>query len=138
MKASLVRPLLLALVPLGTAHADDCANATHSEERWTSVPARPTKRPDAELNRVYQPGHEQTQWSQVIQIRLLVAAEKNWLAFRDTECAFVGARSAGGSVQPMVIIECRDNLVQPPYPSNSRAISTARKAIWVVSLPPSG
>ena len=32
---------------------------------------------------------------------LLKTAEKNWLAFRDSECAFETASSEGGSIQPM-------------------------------------
>lgn len=39
-------------------------------------------------------------------------AERAWLAFRDKECAFESLGSAGGSVQPMVIAQCRQRLTE--------------------------
>jgi uncharacterized protein YecT (DUF1311 family) len=36
----------------------------------------------------------------------LVAAEKAWIAFRDSECAFASSHVEGGSVYPLIYTEC--------------------------------
>ena len=42
----------------------------------------------------------------------LVAAQKAWIGFRDDECAFEASGSAGGSVHPMIVTQCRTKLTQ--------------------------
>lgn len=42
----------------------------------------------------------------------LVAAQKAWIAFRDAECGFVASGVEGGSIQPMIIMDCRDRLTR--------------------------
>lgn len=37
---------------------------------------------------------------------LLKTAERNWIAWRDSECAYETAGSEGGSIQPMEYSEC--------------------------------
>lgn len=108
MKSFLLLPLLLAVAPLNAALADDCANAS-SQTAMNLCADQAYKKTDADLNRVYQQIISRLK-SDRRSTRLLVTAQKNWLAFRDTECAFVGSRSTGGSIQPMIITECRDGL----------------------------
>jgi uncharacterized protein YecT (DUF1311 family) len=38
--------------------------------------------------------------------KLLVAAQKAWIAYRDAECAFSSSANAGGSIYPMVVSIC--------------------------------
>ena len=40
----------------------------------------------------------------------LQAAEEAWIRFRDQECAFIGSATAGGSVNSMIIADCRTGL----------------------------
>ena len=37
---------------------------------------------------------------------LLKAAERNWLAYRDSECAYETSDSSGGSIHPMEVSAC--------------------------------
>jgi uncharacterized protein YecT (DUF1311 family) len=39
-------------------------------------------------------------------LALLKTAERNWLSYRDSECAFETAGSEGGSIQPMEYSNC--------------------------------
>jgi uncharacterized protein YecT (DUF1311 family) len=64
---------------------------------------------DRELNRVYQillptltPNLRQK----------LKTAQLKWIQFRDDECAFAGSKAAGGSLQPLLIASCKDNLTR--------------------------
>lgn len=43
---------------------------------------------------------------------LLKTAERNWIAWRDSECAYETAGSEGGSIQPMEYSECLTRLTQ--------------------------
>lgn len=39
-------------------------------------------------------------------LKLLRAAERTWIAFRDAECGFASSGVAGGSIQPMIYAGC--------------------------------
>lgn len=41
---------------------------------------------------------------------LLQAAEEAWIRFRDRECAFIGAPTAGGSIHGMIVAQCQARL----------------------------
>ncbi len=43
-------------------------------------------------------------------VAALVAAEQAWIAFRDQACAAEGFTVHGGSMEPMVVMECRTRL----------------------------
>ncbi|MBC2885454.1 lysozyme inhibitor LprI family protein [Ochrobactrum sp. CM-21-5] len=42
--------------------------------------------------------------------KLLAASQRAWLKFRDAECAFSSSASDGGSIQPMLIANCKASL----------------------------
>ena len=44
--------------------------------------------------------------------KALVGAQKAWLAFRDAECDFEAAGARGGSIQPMIVAQCRTRLTE--------------------------
>jgi uncharacterized protein YecT (DUF1311 family) len=44
--------------------------------------------------------------------KLLVAAQRAWVGFRDVECTFATSGAAGGSVNPMLVASCKDDLTQ--------------------------
>jgi uncharacterized protein YecT (DUF1311 family) len=44
--------------------------------------------------------------------KLLVAAQRAWVGFRDAECTFATSESAGGSVYPTLVASCKDALTQ--------------------------
>lgn len=43
---------------------------------------------------------------------LLRQAERDWVAYRDAECAYRTAGSEGGSIHPLEIISCRTELTR--------------------------
>jgi uncharacterized protein YecT (DUF1311 family) len=64
---------------------------------------------DAELNDVY--GRLKAAYSLYAAPRsALVAAQRAWLAFRDAECKQDEAAADGGSVAPMVSLQCQTRL----------------------------
>ncbi|WP_008316411.1 lysozyme inhibitor LprI family protein [Leptolyngbya sp. PCC 6406] len=58
---------------------------------------------DAKLNQVYQAVKSPLSAAKAEQ---LVSAELAWITFRDTNCDFVQAQFAGGSIQPLVYSGC--------------------------------
>ena len=103
--------LLFSLAVAAHAHAQaNCANA--SDQAATNACAdRAYRKSDAELNRAYE----------VITARLrdnrpvadkLVSAQRAWIAYRDAECGFSSAGAEGGSVYPMVVSTCLDDLTK--------------------------
>jgi uncharacterized protein YecT (DUF1311 family) len=42
----------------------------------------------------------------------LLASQRAWLKYRDTECVIEGGQYAGGSILPMVIAQCRTRLTK--------------------------
>lgn len=64
---------------------------------------------DAQLNRVYQQIRARLKQNNK-STSLLTSAQRRWIAFRDAECTFQSSASAGGSVYPLLMIQCRDAL----------------------------
>ena len=44
--------------------------------------------------------------------RLLMTAQRAWLKFRDAECTFVASASSGGTIYPMILAQCRDEITK--------------------------
>jgi uncharacterized protein YecT (DUF1311 family) len=42
--------------------------------------------------------------------KLLTISQRDWLAYRDAECAFASSKTEGGSVNGMIVTYCRDDL----------------------------
>ncbi|MER9250710.1 lysozyme inhibitor LprI family protein [Mesorhizobium sp. M0598] len=69
------------------------------------------KKSDKKLNELYR--QIETRLKDNAETRkLLVQAQQDWVKFRDAECSFQTAGSAGGSVMPMLIAQCMDGLTQ--------------------------
>ncbi|HLJ71544.1 MAG TPA: lysozyme inhibitor LprI family protein [Roseiarcus sp.] len=75
-----------------------CANAAY-------------KKADDALNGVYRETMRRLK-DDAAAAKLLVAAQKAWIAFRDAECAFAASENAGGSIYPMVYAECLERLTK--------------------------
>lgn len=108
MKSALPLILLAALAPVSVVRADDCANAT-SQADMTACAGTAYKKTDAELNAAYKQIIARLKPNPAA-TKLLVTAQRNWLSFRDAECAFSSSGVAGGSIQPMLVTQCRDDL----------------------------
>ncbi|NEV15157.1 urease-associated protein [Rhizobium sp. SEMIA 4088] len=69
------------------------------------------KKSDADLNGVYKQ-IEQRLKDNADTKKLLVTAQRAWVAFRDAECTFQTSGSSQSSIYPMVYSMCLDTVTQ--------------------------
>lgn len=102
---------LLTLVAPQFAHAADACDDAQDQATMTACAVDSLKTTDAALNALYRSiegrlaGDEETR-------TLLVHAQREWIRFRDAECAFRTANAAGGSAEPMLKAMCLDELTK--------------------------
>ncbi|WP_411960670.1 lysozyme inhibitor LprI family protein [Pseudomonas mandelii] len=104
---------LLALTPLlftTVAHAADCDNAT-DQTTMNQCAAQQHKAADKELNALYQQITQRLK-SNPDSKKLLLGAQRSWMAFRDAECKFASAGVEGGSVYPLIYSNCVTELTK--------------------------
>jgi uncharacterized protein YecT (DUF1311 family) len=104
---------LLALTPLlfsTLAHAVDCDNAT-DQTTMNQCAAQQNKAADKELNALYQQITTRLK-SNPDSKKLLIGAQRAWVAFRDAECKFSSAGVQGGSVYPLIYSNCVTELTK--------------------------
>lgn len=104
---------LLALLPLlftTVAHAVDCDNA-NTQGDMNQCAAQQYKASDKELNALYQQITQRLKDSPEAK-KLLVGAQRSWVAFRDAECKFSASGVEGGSVYPLIYSNCTTGLTK--------------------------
>lgn len=105
-----LRTLLLVaglLATTGAARADECADAS-DQATMNACAGKALKASDAELNTLYKQIQGRLK-DDADKTKLLVTAQRAWVAYRDAECDFASSGVAGGSAQPMITLECRDD-----------------------------
>ncbi len=102
--------ILLLVVPISTARADDCESPL-DQPTMNECADRAYKETDAKLNALYKQIKERLQ-SDSDTIQLLIAAQRAWLTYRDTECKFSTSSVSGGSVYPSIYADCADRLTK--------------------------
>ncbi|KZN15657.1 lysozyme inhibitor LprI family protein [Pseudomonas fluorescens] len=113
MRAHHAPRFLLALTPLlltPLAHAIDCDNAT-DQSTMNQCAAQQNKAVDKELNALYQQITTRLKDDPDAK-KLLVGAQRSWIAFRDAECKFSASGVAGGSVYPLIYSNCTTELTK--------------------------
>jgi uncharacterized protein YecT (DUF1311 family) len=108
MRISFAMFMLIAIMPMAVAKAEDCANAS-SQTAMNICADQAYKKTDAQLNSVYKQIVGRLKDNKDT-LKLLVTAQRNWITFRDSQCAFETSASAQGSVYPMLVLQCRDGL----------------------------
>ena len=108
MRIFFATAVLMAIAPIAVALAQDCTHAT-SQMAMNVCADQAYRKTDAELNAVYKQINDRLKDDKET-IKLLVSAQKAWLAFRDAECTFSTSASAQGSVYSMLVAQCRDGL----------------------------
>ena len=103
--------LLLLGLSLPPAHADECMNKATAQADMTQCAAKALRASDVELNKSFQQLQRRFSDDAAAKKRL-VAAQRAWLAFRDSECAFSASGVQGGSAFPMIYGLCLDGLTQ--------------------------
>jgi uncharacterized protein YecT (DUF1311 family) len=64
---------------------------------------------DAELNALYKTIKERLAGDPET-TNLLVAAQRDWVSFRDVECKFASSGVSGGSIYPTIYAQCLEQL----------------------------
>jgi len=104
---------LLALTPLlftPAAFAVDCDNAA-DQATMNQCAAQQNKAADKELNALYQQITTRLKSNPDGQ-KLLIGAQRSWIAFRDAECKFSASSVEGGSVYPLIYSNCVTGLTK--------------------------
>ncbi|RWN64422.1 MAG: DUF1311 domain-containing protein [Mesorhizobium sp.] len=102
---------LILAVPLlaNAARADDCANA-QDQATMNECAGKSFTEADKKLNHAYRQIEERLKDDAATK-KLLVGAQRAWVAFRDSECAFQGGPpDMAGSMYPMVVAGCKESL----------------------------
>jgi uncharacterized protein YecT (DUF1311 family) len=112
--------LILGLVlQVAAVRADQC-DAAQNQMQMTECAGLAFEKSDAELNSVYGELSGAYKKLDVATAKdfpkleltgpALVTAQKSWIAFRDAECNLAGVGTQGGSIQSMIIIQCREQM----------------------------
>jgi len=107
--ATLTAALILAMPPFAFAQ-DKCADA-EDQATMNECADASFKESDKKLNELYKQIEARLS-DDADTKKLLVQAQRDWVKFRDAECSFQTAGSAGGSAIPMLIAMCMDGLTQ--------------------------
>jgi uncharacterized protein YecT (DUF1311 family) len=110
MRISLVVLGLLAIAPASVAVAQDCGNAA-TQMQMNACASQNYQNADVRLNALYRQITGRLK-DDSDATKALVAAQRAWIAFRDAECAFVGSKTAGGSVSPVIVAQCKAGLTE--------------------------
>lgn len=106
-----VLALSLVIWSLQAVHADECMGKAETQPDMDLCALNAYKTSDTELNWVYRE-IERRLGDDAATRKLLIAAQRAWLSFRDAECAFAASDAEGGSIYPMVYNQCLDSLTQ--------------------------
>lgn len=88
--------------------ANDCTNAG-SQTAMNQCASEAFAAADKQLNARYQE-IEKRLGNDASAKKLLTAAQRAWVSFRDAECTFSSSASAEGSVYPMLVGNCKAQL----------------------------
>jgi uncharacterized protein YecT (DUF1311 family) len=94
---------LMMLSAIPPAFAYECADQT--QPGLNSCAEANYEKADVALNRAYKEIIRRLK-DDAATAKLLVTAQKAWIAYRDAECAFSASANAGGTIYPMVMAIC--------------------------------
>jgi uncharacterized protein YecT (DUF1311 family) len=107
MRRIFLSACLVLLAGASVARAQECDRSDDSQQMMNICAGEDYQAADAKLNAAYQNliGSDDADAK-----RLLQAAQRAWIAFRDAECAHNTAASAGGSIHAMEVSQCLTRL----------------------------
>jgi uncharacterized protein YecT (DUF1311 family) len=107
MRRMVLSACLVIIAAASTARAQECDRDDDSQQMMNICAAADHAAADATLNKTYQDivgqGDAKTN-------KLLQAAQRAWIAFRDAECDYSTSDSVGGSIHPMELSQCLTRL----------------------------
>ena len=107
MRLLFVSACLAVLATASTAQAQECDRNNDSQQMMTICAGEDYQAADAKLNQAYQALVDR---NGAKANKLLQAAQRAWIAFRDAECAYTTADSMDGSIHPMEVSQCLTGL----------------------------
>jgi uncharacterized protein YecT (DUF1311 family) len=110
MKTAILTAAMVLVVPAFAFAQDKCADAMDQATMNECADAA-FKESDKKLNELYKQVEARLEDDADIK-KLLIQAQRDWVKFRDAECSFQTAGAAGGSVMPMLTLQCMDDLTQ--------------------------
>ena len=119
MKCWLVAGLLLAAVSSDAAEDDvDCNNAM-AQQDMNHCAYKDYEAADAELNAVWKDARKtakelDAELSDDLKgaDKALLAAQRAWITYRDSQCELAGFEARGGSMEPMLVSGCLADLTR--------------------------
>ncbi|MGK9164662.1 DUF1311 domain-containing protein [Inquilinus limosus] len=105
----MLKPVITAVVLLAAlpAAAQDCPD--DSQAGLNQCAGAAYKKADAALNATYRQIMARLKGNDAA-AKALVAAQRAWIAYRDAECRFMASGVEGGSVQPMIVAQCLEQV----------------------------
>lgn len=107
MRRILLSACLVVLAGTSIVRAQECDRSDDSQQMMNICAGEDYQAADARLNQAYQ---DLISSDDADGKRLLQAAQRAWIAFRDAECAHSTAASAGGSIHAMEVSQCLTRL----------------------------
>lgn len=97
----LLPAILAAALPWAARASDDpCFDKAQNQAQMNACASDALKRQDQALNRLYRQMQDRLKADAKAR-QLLTNAQRQWIGFRDAECAFTTLRTAGGSIDAM-------------------------------------
>ena len=107
MRLMLLSACLVLLAGASVARAQECDRGDDSQQMMNICAGEDYQAADARLNKAYQ---DLISSDDADSKRLLQAAQRAWITFRDAECAHSTAASVGGSIHSMEVSQCLTRL----------------------------
>ncbi|SDA78117.1 lysozyme inhibitor LprI family protein [Mesorhizobium qingshengii] len=107
MRRIFLSACLVLLAGASAARAQECDRGDDSQQMMNICAAEDYQAADAKLNQAYQDliGSDDADDK-----KLLQAAQRAWISFRDAECAHATAARSGGSIHAMEVSQCLTRL----------------------------
>lgn len=90
--------------------ATDCSNA-EDQVTMTKCASEELAAADKKLNELYKTIEKRLADDHDTK-KLLIAAQRAWIGFRDSECTFAASGTDGGSIHPMMVAMCKTSLTK--------------------------
>jgi len=111
MKTAMLATAMVLAMPTFAFAQDKCYDAAKTQAALNECADASLKKSDKKLNGLYTQIEARLK-DDANTKKLLVQAQRDWNKFRDAECNFQTAIAAGGSMMPMLIARCMDDLTQ--------------------------
>jgi uncharacterized protein YecT (DUF1311 family) len=104
-------PAALVLFTVQPASAEECSDP-QTQSQMNFCADQDFQKSDDALNLVWEDAKTNAENDDDTgeQSKALLTAQRTWLSFRDSECEFEGLAASGGTMQPMLISECKTKM----------------------------